>query len=142
MAATQGTSGFGTLLKRGNGATSETFTTIAEVRSISGPGMNLELVDATHMESPDFFREYLPSFKDGTEVSFEVNFLPADTNQQGLTTDFANRTKRNFQLVFPNTDTTTWEFSGYVTNFSPNAVIDDVLTASVTVKVTGPVTIS
>ncbi|TXH19321.1 MAG: outer capsid protein Hoc [Hyphomicrobiaceae bacterium] len=142
MSATEGTSGFGTLLKRGNGATVEVFTTVAEVKSISGPGLSMETIDATHMESPNAFRELLPSFKNAGEVTLEMNFLPANANQQGLITDFQNRTKRNWKLVFPDTATTTWSFSGYITGFSPSAAVDSILTASATIAVTGDVDIS
>lgn len=142
MAATEGTSGFGTLLKRGNGATVEVFTTVAEVKSISGPGLSMETIDATHMESPNAFRELLPSFKSAGEVTLEMNFLPANANQQGFVTDFQNRTKRNWKLVFPDTATTTWSFAGYITGFAPSAAVDSILTASATIAVTGDVDIS
>lgn len=142
MAATQGTSGFGTLLKRGDGASSEAFTTIAEVTNITGPGESLEVIDATHMESPSGYREYIPSLLDSGEVTFDLNFLPADSNQSGLRTDLTGKTKRNFQLVFTDSGTTTYSFAGYVTSFEPSAQIDDKLSASCTIKVTGPVTSS
>ena len=142
MSATTGTSGFGTLLKIGNGATSEVFTTIAEVKTISGPNITTEMLEATHMESPSGFREWLPSFKDAGEVSFEVNFLPSSTSHKGLTTDQAARTKRNFKLVFPNTAATTWSFSAYITGFQPSAGVGDMLAAAITLRVTGAVTIS
>lgn len=142
MAETEGTSGFGTLLKRGNGATVEVFTTVAEIKSISGPGLSMETIDATHMESPNAFRELLPSFKSAGEVTLEMNFLPANANQQGFVEDFQDRVKRNWKLVFPNTATTTWSFSGYITGFTPSAAVDSILTASATIAVTGDVTIS
>lgn len=142
MSATAGTSGFGTLLKRGSGATVETFTTVAEVKNISGPALSMETIDATHMESPSGYREWLPSFKDGGEVTFDLNFLPATAAQTGLTTDFAARTKRNWQVVWPDTATTTWSFSGFVTGFTPSAAVGDILAASATIRVTGAVTIS
>lgn len=142
MGVTQGTSGWGTLLKRGDGATAEVFTTVAEIKSISGPNMSMETLDATHMESPNAFRELLPSFKSGGEVSLEMNFLPADANQQGFVEDFQDRALRNWKLVFPDTATTTWSFSGYITAFSPSAAVDSILAASATIMVTGDVSIS
>ena len=142
MAATVGDSGFGTLLKAGDGASSESFTAIAEVKSITGPSLSMETIDATHMESPSNYREILPSFLNAGEVTLEVNFLPATTAQTVVTTDFAARTKRNFQLVFPDTGTTTWSFSGYYTGFTPSAAVDDMLSASITITVDGAVAIS
>lgn len=142
MATSIATTGFGTLLKAGNGASSETFAAIAEVRSISGPALIAEMADRTHMESPNSFREKLPSLLDTGPITFDVNFLPATAGQTVITTDLKARTKRNFQLVFPDAGTTTWSFSGYYTNFAPNAEIDGVLSASVEITVTGAVTIS
>lgn len=142
MAATVGTSGFGTLFKAGNGATTESFSTIAEVKSISGPKISLEMLEATHMESPSGFREWLPSFKDGGEVSLQLNFLPSNSGHKAITTDMAARTKRNFKIVWPNAAPTTWSFSGYYTAFEPSAGVSDMLAAAVTVRLTGSVTIS
>lgn len=142
MAATVGTTGFGTLLKVGNGATVEVFTTVAEVKSISGPNLSLEFAEATHMESPNGFREYLPTFKDSGDVTLECNFLPANTQHKQLTTDMVARTLRNFKLNWPNTGGTVWSFAAYISGFSPSASVGDMLAASVTLRPTGAVTIS
>ncbi len=119
----------------------EVFATIAEITNISGPEESLELIDATHMESPNAFREYIPSLLDGGELQLDLNFLPADTNQQGIRDDQRNRVRRNFQLVWPDSANTTYLLSGYVTSFSPSAQIDDKLSATATIKVTGPITV-
>lgn len=138
MAATVGTSGFGTLLKVGDGASpTEAFTAIAEVKSISGPSMSMETIDATHMESPSGYREILPSFRNGGEVSFDLNFLPANATQVGLLTSFTNASLKNYQLIFPDSGTTTWGFAAYVTGFSPSAAVDDILAASATLTISG-----
>lgn len=119
----------------------EVFTTVGEVTGISLNGRSLELIDATHMESPNTHREYLPSLLDSGELQMTVNFLPGTASQYGLETDRANRTKRNFQLVWTNTTTpNTYSFSGYVTGFDASAAIDDKLSGSVTIKITGPIT--
>lgn len=138
MSTTQGTSGFGTLLKIGDGGGTEVFTAIAEVKSISGPSLSLETIDATHMSSPSGHREVLPSFKNAGEVSFDVNFLPGVGTQASLFTDWTNRTLRNFQLAFPDENDTVWSFAAYVTGLSISAPMDDVLGASVTLTISGP----
>jgi len=114
MPATQGTSGFGSLLKIGDGGGSEVFTPIAEVKSITGPSFSLETIDATHMASPEGHREILPSFKSAGEVSFDVNFLPGIGTQAQIFTDWQNRTLRNFRVQFPDESNTSWGFSAYI----------------------------
>jgi len=143
MAATTGISSFGTLLKVGDGQTTETFATVAEVHDISGPGIKLDLIEATHHESPDATREFLPGLKDLSEVTFEIAFVPTNATHSlttGFLKDWKDRTKRNYQLVFPDTGPTTWAFSGYVTGFNVKAPVDGLLTADVTIRLTGALT--
>lgn len=115
----------------------EIFTAIAEVKTISGPNMSSQVIDVTNMDSQNNTREFITSLIDPGEMTFSVNFLPAVAGQQALINDMKNRTRRNFQIVWTDTAGTTWSFQGIVTSFGPNAAIEDALTASVTVKVTG-----
>lgn len=142
--ATSAISAFGTLLKIGDGATSEAFTTIAEVRDISGPGFELGTTEVTAHDS-DGWREFVATLLDGGEISFDINFGPAEATHDydgGLLQDMVNKTRRNFQLIFPDTATTTWTLPAYVTNFEPGAPVDGELSASVTLKVTGQPTLA
>lgn len=143
MAATQGTSGFGTLLQRGDGGGPETFTSVAEIYNISGPNPSRENIDLTHHESPSDYREYVPSFKDGGEISFDANFLPDNSTQDattGILSDFENGTIKNYQIVFPNTANTTASFAAYLQTYEITAPVDDRLGMSCTLKVDGPIT--
>ena len=45
---TEGVIGLGTLLKIGDGEVSESFTAIAEVKDITGPGLSREFAEFTH----------------------------------------------------------------------------------------------
>ena len=136
----------GTLLKGGNGASPETFTTVAEVLSVSGPSMTAETIDVTNHDSANATREFLTSFKDGGEVSFSINYIPSNATHKnatgGLLDAYVNRTLRNWQLVFPTSPTTTWSFAGLITAFSPTANIDTQLMADVTIKVSGQPTLA
>jgi predicted secreted protein len=141
----EATSGIGTQFKIGDGATPETFTTVAEVKSIEGPELSLDLMDVTNMDSPSYYREVLPGFKNAGEVTLELNFLPAHSTHNavtGLLSKFEGRTLRNYKIVFPNIGNTTWSFAGYVTKFSPTANFDEPLNAAVTITVTGAPTLA
>ncbi len=143
--ASSATIGFGTLFKRGDGGGPETFTTLAEVISISGPSLSMDTVDVTHMESTGTYREFLPGLKDGGEVSVTVNFLPGDSTQNvaaGILKDYDDRVLRNFQIVFPDSGTTTWTFAAYVTAFEPETPLEDKMTASIIMKVSGQPTLA
>lgn len=122
-----------------SGGVNDAFTTIAEVKSISGPTLSLETIDATHHQSPSGHREILPSFKNAGEVSFDVNYLPAVGTHATLFSLWENRTKRKYKVIFPDSGTTDWTFDAYVTNLGINAPMDDVLGASVTLMISGAI---
>lgn len=115
----------------------EVFTTIGEVKTISGPNMSAGVIDVTNMDSQDNTREFITSLVDPGELSFTVNFLPGNAQHQEIITDITERTRRNYQLVWTDVDGTTWNFAGIVTGFQPSSGIEEALTASVTIKVTG-----
>lgn len=122
---------YGTTLKRGANA-------IAEVKSITGPELSLNAIDATHLTSPDTFKEFVGGLRDGGEVSIEGNFYPGDTNgQAGLYDDLINATLQSFTITFPTAMATTWTFSGLVTKFKTDAPLDDVVPFSATIKISG-----
>lgn len=114
----------------------EVFSTIAEVKTISGPNTSSQVIDVTHMESDDNTREFLPTLIDPGEMSFGLNFLPGNASHVSLRTDQKNRTRRNWKLVFTNAAATTYSFAGYVTGFSITAEIENALQAQCNIKLT------
>lgn len=139
--ATSAVSSFGTFLKRGDGGSpTEIFSTIAEVRDISGPALALGTEEVTSHDSAGW-REFIPTLLEGGEVSFDLNYF-SHTTQDNVRTDMTNKTKRNFQLVFDLPTDETWAFAAYVTGFEMDAPVEGALTASLTVQITGSVTIT
>ncbi len=136
----------GTLLKIGDGATpTENYTTIAEVRDISGPALKANTEEVTHHGSTGGWEEHIPTTLSAGEVTFELNFIPTNATQSytsGLVKDYKNKTKRNFQMVFPDAGNTTWQISAYVTGFEPKAPVKGVLRADVTLMITGQPTLA
>jgi len=138
-------SAFGTLLKIGDGAVSESFTTIAEVKDIDGPGFETDIVDVTNHSSAGAWEEDVATILRGGEVTFDVNFVPTGATHAydtGLIYDFLQRTRRNFQLVFPDSGNTTWQFTAIVQAFQIAAPVAEELRASVTLKITGQPTLA
>ena len=134
----------GTLLKIGDGAGSETFTTVAESMTIKGLSLTRATVDVTSHDSTGGFREYIGGLADGGEVSFDINYIPSNSthnNTTGALSKLVNNTRTNFKLVFPDSGTTTWSFGGFVSKFEPEEAIDRQIKASITIKVSGKPTL-
>jgi len=131
---------YGTLLKIGDGGTSESFTTIAEVGDIDGPSVEVNAIDVTSHSSANAMKEFVAGLIDPGEISFPINFLPTETthdDSDGLWADMIARTLRNFEMVFP--DTSECAFAALVTAMSLKEPVDDKLSADVTLKISGPI---
>jgi predicted secreted protein len=138
-------SAYGTKLKLGNGGTpTETFATVAEVKSINGASMTAEVIDVTTHSTGSPWREKIPSLLNAGTLTFDINYVPTDPTHDettGLLGLFMNRTVRNWHLVFPDEDLTMFVFRGFVSNFEPSEPIDDVLSASITIEISGAITV-
>ena len=129
-------------LQRGDGVTpTEGFTTIAEVTSLNGPNESAEQIDVTSFDSTA--REFVAALVDSGEVSFDMNFVGENAQQQGLRTDQRAGTKRNFKLIIPDrtleASCSTCAFAAIVTALSgPQASgVDGAIPQSCTLKVSG-----
>ncbi|KKM90809.1 hypothetical protein LCGC14_1234810 [marine sediment metagenome] len=135
MAVSTATIGLGTLLQRDDGASG--WDTITEITNLDGPSGSLDVIDVTHMESADNYREFIAGLLDGGEVSMELQWSPQTANQLLLLTDHQARTNQNWRIVTPAAIGLTWTFSGFVTAYSPASPVDGKNTCSATIKITG-----
>jgi len=138
MAATRAKSGFGTLVQRGDGGSpTETFTTVAEIVNVNGPERTLDIIDASHMESPNGRKEYIPAMLDVSEITCDMNFLPGDTSQANLQSDQDNRTLRNFRFILPGAGKR-FEGAAYVMKIGAAMPYDGKMVSPVTLRPSGP----
>ena len=134
----------GTKIQRGDGGGTEVFTTIGEVKSFDGPSEKVVSIDVTSFDSTakEFVSDALP---DGAEVTFGVNFIGNDAQQQGLRADLRAGTLRNFKVILNDhaTNPTTFAFAAIVTDFKgPSAGQGEVYKADLTLKVSGQATVT
>ena len=137
--------GYGIQLKMGDAASPEVFTALAEVIGVGGPGLSMGTVETTHAASTNAWKTYIAGLLEAGEVSVDLAFEPADATQDettGLLSKMKARAAANFQIIFPDGNTTTWEFPALVTNFEPTEPLEDRATASVTLKITGEPTLA
>lgn len=118
---------------------SGSYVTIGEVTSITPPAIARDAIDATHMASPDGWREFIAGLKDGGEVGIEVNLVPNSASTALLLAQFDSATLGTHKITFP--DGSTWTFTGLLTAFEPEAPVDDKMVASCTFKVSGKPTL-
>ena len=125
--------GAGAVLKRG-------VTAIAEVLSITGPGMTRDFIDVSNLDSIGGYREFIAGFRDGGELTFSMNFTIGGYDD--LLLDYESESVQSYELILPDSGTTTFSFSGFVTNLPLNITPDDAVTVDVTIKISGQVSMA
>lgn len=107
---------------------------LAEITDVTLPEHAREKIDVSHTVSPDARREYiLADLVDSGELEVELNFNPdavppIDADFEPVTVNFPSGT--------------TWAFSGALGKYGGSAPIDDKMTASATLYITGKITIT
>jgi len=130
--------GVGAKFKRWNSGTS-LWDVIAEINSITGPGMSRSTIDTTSLDTAGGYRTFLAGFRNPGTVVLGMNFT-RDTYEQ-MKTDFERDTLQNYKIDLPDDDNTVLEFEGLVTELPLTVPADDKITADVTIQVSGQVTL-
>lgn len=117
-------------------------TAVAQVKSISGPGMKADTEDVTTHDQATAWEEQVVTVLRSGEVKVELEYDPnAATHAatSGLIAKLQNKTNAQYQIAFPGPYT--WTFDGFSAGFEPGAPSDGSLTASATLKITGQPTL-
>jgi len=133
-------SGVGTVFSRQNDGSSAEYTAVAEINSIGGPNMSRDVIDVTSLDSTGGYREFVAGFRDGGEVTLNMNFTL--DSYDDMKVDFESDTKVGYRIVLPDTGATTFDFDALVTSLGIAVPMDDKVTADVTLKISGEVTLS
>jgi len=135
--------GYGSVFEVQTENSPDAYVAMAEVISITPPSFSLDQIDVTHMQSPNRNREFISGLNDPGECSFDMNFIPGATSDDRIfelmNLPTGSSRARNCRVSFPNG--TTWSFSGELTGYEPTVPVDDKMTATVTFKVSGAISV-
>lgn len=127
--------GYGTKYGIKATAAAASFTDVGEVFSVTPGASSADRIDATHMLSPGRRREYIGGLIDNGEASFEINYIPGSATDVLLRTLMSSGETTPHQITFPNGVTVTYD--GVITGYEKSIPVDDRMTATVTVAVSG-----
>ncbi len=128
------------------------WSNIGQVKDTTMPNITTADIDTTTQDDAvgDYYRTYLPGIPDAGNFTFEINWDPNDADHaQGVGTGLLGNFEQNgctmpAWRVTPNmcSGTAIWTFDGYVNSFSGVIPLEGVLTASVSVKISGKPTLT
>jgi predicted secreted protein len=122
----------------------DTWTTVAEVGNITPPSFSRDAQDATHTESTEGWREFIPGLKDAGELSCELNLVPDSATMELVLGTFDSDVLQQVRILFadgvqtgPTPTCSRFTCNGIITGFPLEAPMDDKMTATITVKISG-----
>lgn len=118
-------------------------TAIADIVSISAPSVSIATIDTTSIA--DIYRTFLGGTIDSGEMSLEVQYDPNSTSGAELEASWeatATVAPTSKECIITFSDSSTYTFDAILTGMQATAAIDSVVTASVTLKVTGAITVA
>jgi hypothetical protein len=114
------------------------YTELADVKSISGPEITVEIKERPKLALTDGYKEYCAGFKDGGEISLTLYFTKA---QYALVKDTLFAELYYYKVEFPLVDSETTNSilvaRGILRKVGLEIPEDDFITVPVAIKVTG-----
>jgi predicted secreted protein len=117
-----------------------TWVTLAEVRNFNPPSANIELIDATNMDSPNRYREKVQGFIEGGEMNVEMNFIPGSTTDQTIRAMINAGDAIYCRITY--TESVVWTFLGQIRTYEISSPTDDIMTATLVIEQSASLTIS
>lgn len=122
-------------------ATPVTFTTVNNVASYTGFDGSASELDKTNLSSTA--KEFALGLVDPGQFSIEVHTDMNDAGQAALRAKQQSGVISNFRLVLPGAvSNLTYTFTGYVKKFTQTGGVDQVVKASVDIRISGAVTLA
>ena len=134
-----GKHGFGARFWLHNGTTLQE---AADIASVTPPSPTVETIDQTTHGSPGAIREFIAGLIDGGEGTINVNWIAGGATDVLFAAALASRALKAFKINVP-AGTGTRDFTGncIVTGYEKSdVVVDDKMTATLTIKVSGAIT--
>ena len=133
----QAVAGKGTEFRRWDGAN---WVNFAEVLLVNGPGMTRDVIDVTALDSTSGYRKFIGGFRNSGTVTLSMIFR-RDTYGT-MKNDFESDDLQNYEILFPDAESTSLEFEGLVTELPTAIPPDDAIKVDVTIQISDEVVIN
>lgn len=118
-----------------------TWTTIPEVKALGIPQITQEYQEATSLDSPDNFREYIKGMRDAGEITVQAGYTPAGYEQQ--LADQAAADPVYYRATMAKSPGQTagdrFTFRGFPVPRATPGALGDIVNMDITIRITGSV---
>ena len=129
--------GLGTIVKVDENDDGLTHTTVTVVVDVMPPARKRARIDQTSLE--DTLATFAAGIEEHSEFKFTQFWDADDTQHKAIDTLFGSKGIVEWQIVF--SDTTQWEFEGWVSDLEPESIaVDSMVRRGVTIQRTSAIT--
>lgn len=107
---------------------------------ITPPSATVDIIEATHMQSPGRIKEFITGLSDPGECSYPIHFNASSDVDDLYLAIRAAGDRVKVRITFGNA--AVWTFDALLTGYAPTVPLNDRQTAQVTWKVTGSTVVS
>lgn len=125
MASTDVTIGYGVQVRIGRGAT-PTWTDVVGLADTGFPEAVADKIEATHHQSPNRTKEYVPGLIDNGEVAMTIHWVPGSPIDVLLRAIHASGETVQIEFTAPNGGDAE-AFAGYLQTLTPAAPLNDLM---------------
>lgn len=118
----------------------ENFATLGEMTDFTPPAPSTSVFETTHYQSPDGNIQRAAGMTDPGTAGVTFNWISGDPTQDGATglyKAFVDKQLRNFRVIYPFTPLVIDSFAGIVTSYPVTAPLNDRMTGSCEIQVSG-----
>lgn len=127
----------GTVPAPSDPTTETVWTEVPDVTDIDGPEFGRNMIDTTHLKSPNNEPEFKGGRKARGTVTLNISYDPSDTTQAGFATDAENDVIRCYGKEYNNDAKSNYIFRARVESVKVMTRGGDVVKATVTLRPTG-----
>lgn len=137
--------GTGVLLARGQDDSPETFTDVAEIRTLKPAAWTRNELDvSTHNAGVE--EQILGILRTG-QVTGTLNWLPSNATQseagKGMLADITANTQANWRITFPDSPASVFTFAARVQTFDPQEItMDSEMAVNFALTINGSITVT
>lgn len=112
--------------------------TVGAITAFTPPNPTRDIIDVTSSDSPNMAREFIAGLIDYGEAGFDMLWEINNTADALLRAIILERKPRTWRATFNQfSPVRTVTFLGYLTGYERSAPLEDKMTATITIKVTG-----
>ena len=117
------------------------YTNVAQVESLDGPGLGVRFVDSTNLDSTDA-EKIVTGLREGRPCSGSIQYDPEDASHAILIGLYTTPAIASWRLTFVNASASTLTFSGILEGFEPTGIeVDGKLMADFNIEITGQIVV-